>query len=107
MIPLEILRPVYTEADNSLNENLSQKITIFVDWFKPHTQIRNTDNGTTYTTLKVVIPPDQDIRQTDLIAWPQGLTEAEFATKGRWLSVLSWYLPKDANGNIHHIEVTA
>ncbi|WP_078124011.1 hypothetical protein [Leptospira alexanderi] len=107
MIPLEILRPIYTEADNSLNEGLSQKITIFVHWFKPHTQIRNTDNNAVYTTLKAVIPPDQDIRQTDLIAWPQGLSETEFATKGRWLSILSWYPPRDADGEIHHIEVEA
>ncbi|TGK12856.1 hypothetical protein [Leptospira stimsonii] len=106
-IPLQILRPVYNKSDNSLEEGNSEKITIFVDHFKPVTRIRNTDNGAVYTSLEATIPADANIRQTDLIAYPQGLSDIEFSTKGKWLPILKWYQPRDPNGEIDHIEVEA
>ncbi|MDO6383425.1 hypothetical protein [Leptospira santarosai] len=107
MNTIEILKPVYSKADGALVPERSERKTIEVLHWKPVTKIRNSDNGVVYTTISLTVEPDQDFKQSDLILWPQGLTPEEFETKGRHLSILSWYPARGADGEIHHIEVEA
>lgn len=105
MVPFEILRPVYNVADNSLDEERSEHVTVFAESWQPKTRIRNSDNGIAYTTLHADILPDEDIRPTDLIKWPQGISKEDFVVRGRYLSILYFYPAPDANQNVHHIEI--
>ncbi|XDD52504.1 hypothetical protein AB3N59_20355 (plasmid) [Leptospira sp. WS92.C1] len=107
MIPFEILRPTYNVSDNSLVLEESEEIIIFAESWQPKTRIRNTETGAVYTTLRADILADQDVRATDLIKWPQGLTPEEFAIRGRHLTILYYYPAPDANQNVHHIEIEA
>ncbi|PKA05716.1 hypothetical protein CH375_03605 [Leptospira ellisii] len=105
MVPLEILRPVYNPADNTLDEEASEHLIVYAESWKPKTRIRNSDHGIEYTSLHADILPDQDIRPTDLVKWPQGLTREDFEFRGKYLSILYYYLALDANQNAHHIEI--
>ncbi|PKA04839.1 hypothetical protein CH375_08605 [Leptospira ellisii] len=105
MVPFEILRPAYNLADNSLDEERSEHRTVYAESWKPKTKLRNSDHGIEYTTIQADILPDQDIRPTDLIKWPQGLTGEDFALRGKYLSILYFYPAPDANQNVHHIQI--
>lgn len=107
MVPFEILRPHYNIADNSVDEDHSKHVTVFAESWKPKTRLRTTDNGIAYTSVHADILPEEDIRPTDLIKWPQGLTREDFAIRGRYLSILFFYPAPDANQNVHHIEIEA